>query len=405
MNEMSPQAAIPPQVTTSIATFGFHRRSRAQNHCTAERRAGFLLLWALTIQAVSGCGRSAGAQAPGDSSPTFVTTPDGLFVPEKSPLRRQLQVAAIHPKVVRHELNVPATAEADPGKMAKVSPPMPGRVVKLLVRLGEAVKQGTPLFTLDSPDLVAAQTDFLKARSAEAQADRAYARQKDLCEHGIGAKRDLEQAETDRDVAKSELERATTRLHLLGIDPGLVGRPVTVRAPVSGRIIDLAVAPGEYQNDPAAVLMTVADLSTIWVTANVPEKDIQRVAVGEDAVIDFAAYPGEHFTGRVAFIGEVLMPETRSVRVRIELGNPSGRLKPGMFARVILRDKEAPEMVVPATALQVRGDHSYLYIEKAPWTFERRAVEAGETLSDGICIVRGLSDGERVATTNTIVFP
>jgi membrane fusion protein, heavy metal efflux system len=353
----------------------------------------------------SGCGKSVGAQTPSDSSPAFVTSPEGLSVPESSPLRRQLQVTTIQPRVVRHELNVPATAEADPAKMAKVSPPMPGRVVKLLVRLGEAVKQGTALFTLDSPDLVAAQTDFLKARSAESQADRAYARQKDLCEHGIGAKRDLEQAETERDVAKSELDRATTRLHLLGIDPGLVGRPVTVRAPVSGRIIDLNVAPGEYQNDPAAVLMTVADLSTIWVTANVPEKDIQRVIVGEDAVIDFAAYPGEHFTGRVAFVGEVLMTETRSVRVRIELANSNGRLKPGMFARVILRGKEAPEIVVPTTALQVRGDRSYLYVEKTPWTFERRAVEPGETLADGICIARGLSAGERVATLNTIVFP
>jgi membrane fusion protein, heavy metal efflux system len=370
------------------------------------RRVGRLAAPLVFAAAMAGsCGKPAGAQPPSEPTPAFVASPEGLFVPEASPLRRQLQVATIQPRVVRHELNVPATAEADPAKMAKVSPPMPGRVVKLLVWLGEAVKQGTPLFTLDSPDLVAAQTDFLKARSAQSQADRAYARQKDLCEHGIGAKRDLEQAETERDLAKSELERATTRLRLLGIDPGLVGRPVTVRAPVSGRIIDLNVAPGEYQNDPAAVLMTVADLSSIWITANVPEKDIQRVTVGEDAVIDFAAYPGEHFTGRVAFVGEVLMTETRTVRVRIELANASGRLKPGMFARVTLRDKEAPEIVVPTTALQVRGDRSYLYVEKTPWTFERRAVEPGETLTDGICIARGLSAGERVATLNTIVFP
>ena len=109
--------------------------------------------------------------------------------------------------------------------------------------------------------------------------------------HGIGAKRELEEAETERDLAHSELERAGTRLRLLGMDPGQVGRPLQVRAPVSGRIIDLATASGEYQNDPAAVLMTVADLSTIWVTANVPEKDIQRVAVGEEALIDFSAYP------------------------------------------------------------------------------------------------------------------
>jgi membrane fusion protein, heavy metal efflux system len=117
--------------------------------------------------AAGACAKSVGAQSSGETTPTFVTSPEGLFVPETSPLRPQLQVATIQPRVVRHELNVPATAEADPAKMAKVSPPMPGRVVRLLVRLGEAVKQGTSLFTLDSPDLVAAQTDFLKARSAQ----------------------------------------------------------------------------------------------------------------------------------------------------------------------------------------------------------------------------------------------
>ena len=274
-----------------------------------------------------------------------------------------------------------------------------------MVRLGEAVKQGAPLFTLDSPDLVAAQTDYLKARSAEAQANRALARQKDLVEHGIGAKRELEQAETGRELAHDELERASTRLRLLGMDLGQVGRPLQVRAPVSGRIIDLATTSGEYQNDPAAVLMIVADLSTIWVTANVPKKDIQRVAVGEEALIDFSAYPGERFTGRVQFIGEVLAPETRSVKVRIELDNRGGRLKPGMFARVTLRGKESPELLVPPTALVVRADKSYLFVEKAPWTFERRAVEVGDALPEGTCIVRGLAPGERIVTANTIVFP
>jgi cobalt-zinc-cadmium efflux system membrane fusion protein len=318
-------------------------------------------------------------------------------------MRARIKVEAISTRPVRHELNV--SAVADPAKMAKISPPLPGRVVKLFVRLGEAVKQGAPLFTLDSSELVAAQSDYLKARSAEAQANRALARQKDLVEHGIGAKRDLEQAETDRELARSELERAGTRLRLLGMDLGQVGKPLQVRAPVSGRIIGLDTTSGEYQNDPAAVLMTVADLSTIWVTANVPEKDIQRVAVGDEAAIDFSAYPGERFTGPVQFIGEVLAPETRSVKVRIELDNPGGRLKPGMFARVALRGKESPELLVPSAALVVRADKSFLLVEKAPWTFERRVVEVGEALPEGTCILRGLVPGERIVTANTIVFP
>jgi cobalt-zinc-cadmium efflux system membrane fusion protein len=353
----------------------------------------------------SGCGRKAGASSDSDLPRPVQDLPQGLVIPEGSPMRTRVKVEAIAARPVHHELNVPATAEADPAKMAKISPPLPGRVVKLFVRLGEAVKQGAPLFTLDSSDLVAAQTDYLKARSAEAQANRAVARQKDLVDHGIGAKRELEQAETERELAHSELERAGTRLRLLGMDLGQVGRPLQVRAPVSGRIIDLATTSGEYQNDPAAVLMIVADLSTIWVTANVPEKDIQRVAVGEDALIDFSAYPGQRLVGRVQFIGEVLAPETRSVKVRIELDNPGGRLKPGMFARVTLRGTELPELLVPPAALVVRADKSYLFVEKAPWTFERRVVEVGDALPEGTCIVRGLAAGERIVTANTIVFP
>ena len=366
--------------------------------------AGILMMSMLPALG-SGCGRKAGASSDSDLPRPVQDLPQGLFIPDGSPMRARIKVEAITARPVRHEMNVPATAEADPAKMARISPPLPGRVVKLLVRLGEAVKQGAPLFTLDSSDLVAAQTDYIKARSAEAQANRAVARQKDLVEHGIGAKRELEQAETERDLAHSELERAGTRLRLLGMDPGQVGRPLQVRAPVSGRIIDLATASGEYQNDPAAVLMTVADLSTIWVTANVPEKDIQRVAVGEEALIDFSAYPGQRLLGRVQFIGEVLSPETRSVKVRIELDNPGGRLKPGMFARVTLRGKELPELLVPPAALVVRADKSYLFVEKAPWTFERRVVEVGDALPEGTCIVRGLAAGERIVTANTIVFP
>jgi len=153
------------------------------------------------------------------------------------------------------------------------------------------------------------------------------------------------------------------------------------------------------------VLMVVADLSTIWVTAQVPEKDIQRVRMGEDARVQFSAYPGERFTGRVQFIGDVLAPETRTVKVRIQLANPQHRLKPGMFARVTLEGEEAPELVVPSSALLVRGDKTFLFVEKAPWTFERRPVETGEPLATGVSVAQGLSSGERIITANTILLP
>jgi cobalt-zinc-cadmium efflux system membrane fusion protein len=328
-----------------------------------------------------------------------------LIIPANSPLRPQLAVEQVTTKPVRHELSVPATAEADPAKLAKISPPLAGRIVKLLVHLGDPVKQGEPLFVLDSAELVSAQSEYLKAKSADNQAERSLSRQKDLREHGIGAEKELEQAQTDRELAQSELERASIRLRLLGMAPGDVGKPLTVRAPISGRIIELEAAPGQYLNDPAAVVMTVADLSSIWVAASVPEKDIQRVMVGEEASVDFNAYPGQHFSGKVQFISEVLAPETRTVKVRLALDNATGRLKPGMFARVTLHGSEAEELLVPATALSLHGDKNYLFVEKSPWVFERRSVELSEPLPLGIGIASGLAAGERIITRGTILLP
>ena len=355
----------------------------------------------------TGCAKDARASVPPHQEVVepFQQRGNDLVVPEGSPLRDRLTIEPVAPKRVRHELDVPATAEADPAKITKISPPLQGRVVKLMVRLGESVSKGSPLYAFDSSDLAAAQSDYLKANSAEAQALRALKRQKDLTAHGIGAQKDLEQAETDEDQAKNERARATTRLQLLGMDPGEVGRPLVVRAPISGRVIDLSTAPGQYQNDPAAVLMVVADLSTIWVTAQVPEKDIQRVSVGDDARVQFSAYPAERFEGRVQFVGDVLAPETRTVKVRIELPNEQHRLKPGMFARVTLQGKEVPEILVPSSALLVRGDKSFVFVEKAPWTLERRSVEVGEPLALGVSVTRGLAVGERIVTANTILLP
>jgi cobalt-zinc-cadmium efflux system membrane fusion protein len=380
---------------------GYVRASRSSIWNYPAVHAGLLAI----ALASSGCTKKASAQESTAQGAVFEQRERDLVVPERSPIRGRVSIEAVSTQLVRHELNVPASAEADPAKMTKISPPLQGRVVKLLARLGEAVHQGAPLFSFDSSDLAGAQSDYLKAKSAEVQAQRTLKRQKDLQEHGIGAQKDLEQAETDHDSAKSELARATTRLQLLGIDPGDVGKPLTVRAPISGRIIDLATAPGQYQNDPAAVLMVIADLSTIWVTANVPEKDIQRVNVGDDAVAEFSAYPGERFEGRVQFIGDVLAPETRTVKVRIQLANQRYRLKPGMFARVVLRGKESPELLVPPAALVVRGDKNFLFVEKAPWTFERRPVEVGEPMPQGIPVTRGLAAAERIVTANTILFP
>ncbi len=331
---------------------------------------------------------------------------DRIEIPSNSPLRGRLVVALAAYRNVRRSLEAPAVVEADPARTARIAPPLPGRVVQLFVRFGDKVIAGQPLYSLDSPDLVAAQTDYMKARSALAQAERTLARQEDLRQSGIGAVRDVEHAQTDRDLARNEQERALLRLKLLGMDPGALGRPLTVRSPLAGRIVEYHVAAGEFRNDLSEPLMIIADLSTVWVTASVQEKDIRRVQAGEDAVATFAAYPGlqEIWSGKVLFVGDLLKPETRTIQVRVAFANEDRRLRPGMFGSVKFTENASPELVVPTTAIVLLGDASFVFVETAPWHFVRRRITPGAQIEKETTVVDGLKAGERLVVENAVLL-
>jgi len=362
----------------------------------------FYFVAALTLPLVAAC--SSGSKAEPDEKPAVERQGDKIVVPEGSPMRERLKTDVIKEQEIRSHLTAPAVVEAEPSKLAKITPPVAGKVVRLFVKFGDSVRRGQPLLSMDSPDLVQAQSDYLRAKSALAQAERTLSRQQDLAAHGIGAKREVEQAQTDRDVAMAELERAETRLKLLKVDTSRIGEPLSVRSPIDGRVIDLAVTPGEFKNDPNAILMTVADLETIWVTANVQEKDIRRVHKGDDATSQFAAYPGEKFTGKVLIVSDLLDPETHAIKVRVAFRNDEGRLKPGMFATVTFASTAEPEVVVPSAALVLIGDKNYVFVESVPWTFERRAVEPSEAQSGVTVIKSGLKAGEKVVVKDAVLL-
>jgi membrane fusion protein, heavy metal efflux system len=345
----------------------------------------------------TGCGRH-GPAAQNATSDTGLD--DGsITVSEGSPLRGKLKLETVESRPVRSRLLAPASVEADPARMARIVPPLAGQVKQLFVRQGELVTKGQPLFVLDAPDLVTARADFLRAKSVLVQAENALRRQQDLFEHAIAAKREVEDAQTAHDVARDDLKRSTVRLKLLGIDSGDLDEPLTVRSPLSGQVLSLATSPGEFRNDVTTPLLVVADLSSLWITASVPERDVQRVHVGDDALARVAAFPSLEFKGRILFIENVLETDTRSVKVRIQFDNTEGRLKPGMFATVSFLGAAAPAIVLPTTALQV-GETTYVWVERSPWTFVRRPVQLASENSESAVVADGLKPGERVVVQN-----
>jgi cobalt-zinc-cadmium efflux system membrane fusion protein len=346
---------------------------------------------------VAGCGDAQNKTAPDDPS-AIRHVNSQVIVPASSPLAARLEVETAQLTAFTHRVTAPASVEADPARYARILPPLNGRILKLFVHPGDRVERGQELLAMDSPDFVSAQTDYARSRSALAQAERTVTRQEDLAAHGIIGQRDVDQARTDRDSAASDFERTKDRLLLLGMDPDKtkLGAPLIVRSPLSGKVLDVTTATGEFRNDPNAPLMTVADLSDIWVTANVQEKDIHLVRKGDPATATFAAYPTEPFQGKVLFVADVLDPDTRTAKVRIVYPNLDGRLRPAMFATVALKTWDTQELTVPTTALVLVGDHTTVFVQVAPNTYEQRAAVTGEQQGPRTIVKSGVKVGDKV---------
>jgi membrane fusion protein, heavy metal efflux system len=348
------------------------------------------------------------AQGPAkpESGPLLVREGDRIIVPEGSPLRAKLTVEAVAEQQVQRTLVLPAVVEADPSRLVKVLPPLAGRITQLQVQLGERVKEGQALAVLDSPDLGTAYADHERATVLLELARKNRDRARELSKIGGAAVRELQQAETDYVTADVEHHRADARLKQIGVNPETSDpmRTVTITAPIAGSVIELDVGAGAFWNDPNASLLTIADLSSVWVTANVPEKDTALVAKGQLVEVVFGAYPNEVFKGEVLFVSDVLDPDTRRTKVRIAFPNPGIRLKPNMFANVSFLTPVQMVATVPATALVMKNDGDRVFVEVAPWTFVPRSVETSYQQGNSAVIKSGLVAGERAVVKGGVLL-
>ena len=329
-----------------------------------------------------------------------------ISVPDGSPLRGKLTVGPVAQREIQRKLVLPAVVEADPARTVKVLPPVTGRVTDLMVQLGERVVQGQDLAVIDSGDLAQAFSDIEKARSVLTLTKKGLDRQLGLEKAGGAAIKDREQAQSDYDQAVAELERAQSRLRAMGVpaDQKEQSRLLTLKAPAAGSVIDLQVARGAFLNDPTAAIMTIANLGTVWVTANLPEKDTALVTTGQDVDVVFSAYPSEVFAGKVLFISDVLDPDTRRTKIRIAFENPAMKLKPNMFADATFLAPRQTMQVVPTRALVLKEETDRVFVEVAPWTFEARPIEVGFQQGDQAVVEHGLKAGERIVVKGGVLL-
>ena len=330
--------------------------------------------------------------------PALIRQGDKFIIPQGSALRSRLLVQQVTVKNSPHMLVLPAAVEADPARTVNILPPVAGKVVKLGVHLGDHVVKGQPLAVIESGDLAQAYADDDKARDVLQRTELTLERVRGLHKAGAGALKDLEQAESDYAQARAEFNRAEARLKQIGVSSQPKGgsRLLTLTAPMTGSITALTTAPGAFVNDLTASLMMIANLDSIWVTANVPEIDIADIAKGQFVDVSFAAYPGQVFHGTVAFVSAVVEPDTRRNKVRIAFSNPGGKFKPNMFANASFNIPQKSSVFVPNSALLMNNDSTIVFVEVAPWTFVKRPVLPGYGEGDGARIDRGLNPDDRI---------
>jgi len=370
----------------------------------AVRAAGLTALLIASLLPLSGCSRAGTDGKAAEAVPMTVRQKDNIAIPDKSPLRARLQVAAIEAAAATHTVALPAVVEADPAQTVNILPPLTGRLTELKVKLGDSVRQGQVLAVISSPDLAQAQADADKAHDAAELASHALQRARGVHEVGANAGKDLEQAQSNYTQAAAEATRADTRLAALGAAHGSKAHGLVLTAPVSGTVTALNSGIGAYLNDPTAALMTIANLDQVWVTANVPENLVALVAKGQSAEVRLNAEPGQVRRGAIAFVSAVLDADTHRSKARIAFANRDAKLKPNMYASVSLAVPQSPGVRVPASALLMNNDSTTVFVEVAPWTFTRRAVETGMEDGEQVSIVSGLRAGERVVVRGGVLL-
>ncbi|HET7341241.1 MAG TPA: efflux RND transporter periplasmic adaptor subunit [Methylomirabilota bacterium] len=366
-----------------------------------------LSIVALVALLAAGCGESPATPPAASRAATPAASPTSLA-----------------PQVVTPEYQSRAAVVETTGKvqfneeaLVRVHAPVTGRVLEVYARPGDVVEPGARLLTLDSADLGAAKADYAKAVADVERADAALRLARELLEVKAVAQKEIREAENDARKAVAERERAAARLRTLGVPAERLAdiaaradatTAITLTAPRSGVVVERNVTPGQVvayaQSDTPVNLFVIADLSTVWVVADVYEPDVPRLRRGEPMTVTLRCCPGERYEGAVSYISDAVDKDTRTVKVRAVVPNRGRALKAEMFVNVALATGTTRVLTLPQDAVHREGAATFVLIATGPGAAERRPVRLGADLGDRVEVVSGVVPGDRVVGRGSILL-
>jgi RND family efflux transporter, MFP subunit len=378
------------------------------------RQALLTAVLSLLSVATHGCRKSSAAttadEAP-DASAGVRVVGNELTMPPADPRFAQLVTASAEPSVT-DSLSVPGRVVWDDDATVRVFSPFAGRVERVVANVGQHVNKGDVLAWVAAPDYGQAQADAHRAATDIALAKRTLDRTRDLLEHGVAARKDLEGAEADLERARTEQERAVSRLAMYGGDTSSSNRGFPLRAPLAGQIVERTLTPGQevrpdqmLANAPQlfAPLFVITDPARAWVILDVPERELSNIHNGAAITVQPTAWPDRSLTGRVTFVAGGIDPTTRTLKVRGTVDNTLGLLKSEMLVRVRLGSATTLGVVVPVSAVMLEGAQHVVYVEEGRGHLRRVEVTVGGTQHGHVQVLSGLTEGQRVVTNNVLL--
>lgn len=339
-----------------------------------------------------------------------------------------IAVEIVQKRLVAGEVKSPGKVGFDTNRISPVLSQFAGRLIKLSAELGDKVHAGQVLGTIETPDIIQPQSDYQQAlanertaRTSLEHATRTRERDERLAKIEAIPLRELQQAQTDEKHAREDLERAQQtitasrgRLQTLGFGENevktlqtggqVLRRQVQLLAPISGTIIERKAGLGQALQPGGDPLFQIANLSSVWVNAEVYEDALARLRLGLPATIETPSYPDAHFTARIDQIGSVVDPDKRTVVVRCILPNAGGKFKPGMFVSVSLGGVSNIEAItVPATAVVTEGEKRVVFVEIGQGHYSKREITTGDEQAGTVIVKTGLKDGEKVVTKGSLL--
>ncbi|MBS1599210.1 MAG: efflux RND transporter periplasmic adaptor subunit [Bacteroidetes bacterium] len=321
-------------------------------------------------------------------------------------LQKMIHIDTVKNSNIDDELVLSGEIGFDENKVVKVFPFSSGQVLEVKASLGDKVKQGQVLAVIKSADIVGSYSDLSAAQRDESIARRQMDNEESLFKNGIASEKEYNEAKLNFEKASSLTNKIKEQIAINGRGNTEANGTYTIRAPREGFIVEKKINTGSFiRQDNTENLFTISDLKNVWVWANVYEIDISKIKLGYAAVVNTLAYPDKSFTGEVDKISDVLDPQTKVMRIRVNLPNASGLLKPEMFANVKVTNKEGKKAVsIPSSALVFSNSKNYVVIYKDTCDLKVQEVSVLKNVNGISYISSGLQVGDKVISDNQILL-